>query len=154
MTSPSDVLTALLLRTGAANGIKGADLSRQVGCSERDIRGHISTLRLEGTAVCGTPETGYFIAETDAELEATCNFHATPSSSTSASTTRNLIAHISVRTSRSAVNTSVRERGSHSNSPSIVSLRYGTIICARAFQNNHEHHRHEHTHTPAMESLA
>lgn len=75
MIAPAAVLTALASHTGAANGIRAVDLARALACSERDVRTCVSSLRLDGLAVCGTPETGYFIAATAEELEATCNFH-------------------------------------------------------------------------------
>ena len=38
------------------------------------MRTLITELRLDGIAICGTPETGYYIAESAEELEDTCQF--------------------------------------------------------------------------------
>lgn len=77
------VLAALSRHIGAKNGISarllalavtdlapGGDTRR----AERQLRHVITALRLEGQHICGTPETGYFMAENDAELDRTCSF--------------------------------------------------------------------------------
>ncbi len=74
MTTPADVLSALSAHIGAANGIPAADLAARLGLLPRMVRQLVSELRLNGHAVCGTPQTGYYLAETDAELEETCQF--------------------------------------------------------------------------------
>ena len=38
------------------------------------MRAAITELRLGGTAVCGTPQAGYFIAATPEELDETCEY--------------------------------------------------------------------------------
>ncbi len=68
------VLAALSLHPGRHNGIGARDLAQVLGLSMRELRAAISELRMEGIAVCGTPETGYFIAATPEELEETCAF--------------------------------------------------------------------------------
>lgn len=73
-TTAADVLAVLSAHIGAANGITAADLAASLDCLPRTVRQHVSELRLSGHAVCGTPKTGYYIAETGAELEATCQF--------------------------------------------------------------------------------
>jgi len=40
----------------------------------RAIRNLVDELIEEGTAVCAHPKTGYYIAETEAEVDATYNF--------------------------------------------------------------------------------
>ena len=70
----SIVLTVLSRHIGNGNGISMRGLEQQVDLSARKIRVHISDLRADGHAICGTPEQGYFIAETAAELESTCEF--------------------------------------------------------------------------------
>ncbi len=42
--------------------------------AQRDLRLAIEALRCEGHRICATPETGYFMATTDAELDGTCGF--------------------------------------------------------------------------------
>jgi biotin operon repressor len=68
------LLTILSRHIGSGNGIAMKQLEMQVGTSPRQIRKHISELRDDGHAICGTPEEGYFIAETTEELEHTCGF--------------------------------------------------------------------------------
>lgn len=75
-----NMLLALLLQvlathhTGAAHGVGAAALATRLQCNERTLRSLISEAREDGTAIAGTPETGYFIAETAAELQACCSF--------------------------------------------------------------------------------
>lgn len=68
------VLWALSAHCGEQNGIGARELSRLTGVSERDLRIAVTELRMEGTAVCGHPGVGYFIAATPEELERTCSF--------------------------------------------------------------------------------
>lgn len=70
----STVLTVLSRHIGSGNGISMRGLEQQLDLPARVIRMHISDLREDGHAVCGTPGEGYFIAETPAELEHTCAF--------------------------------------------------------------------------------
>ncbi len=66
--------TLLLAHVGAGAGIACDALARHVQASERDVRLAVTALREAGVAVCGQPRTGYFIAETAEELDATCRF--------------------------------------------------------------------------------
>lgn len=68
------VLNVLSRHIGSGKGIAMRELEQQLDLSARKIRMHISDLRADGHAICGTPEQGYFIAETAAELENTCEF--------------------------------------------------------------------------------
>ena len=70
----SIVLTVLSRHIGAGNGISMRGLEQQLDLVPRQIRRHISDLRKEGHAICGTPGDGYYIAETPEELEHTCEF--------------------------------------------------------------------------------
>lgn len=77
--TPSLVLDALGDYLGADNGITARDLvSKICGVStpagERRLRSVIVALRKAGHPIGGTPETGYFTARTDAELDDTCEF--------------------------------------------------------------------------------
>lgn len=69
-----DLLRELMQHQGRMDGVTGAALSRRLGIPERRIRIWISQLRNEGTAVCGHPTSGYYIAVTPAELESCCQF--------------------------------------------------------------------------------
>lgn len=73
-----DILSILRNHCGRANGISGADLTRQAGLppgGDRVVRKLISELRLQGQAIVGVPETGYFIAQTRSELDEFAKFH-------------------------------------------------------------------------------
>ena len=70
----SDLLTILSHHQGRDKGIAVETLARMMGVAPRQIRTHVSALRSDGVAVCGTPETGYFIAATAEELDETCQF--------------------------------------------------------------------------------
>jgi hypothetical protein len=59
---------------GRARGIRCCDLAQSIGLPERTIRHLVSEAREQGIAITGTPETGYFVAETSEELEQTCQF--------------------------------------------------------------------------------
>lgn len=75
-----DMLLTLLLQvlavnhTGAAHGVGAVALAARLQCNERTLRSLVSEARECGTAIAGTPETGYFIAETADELQACCSF--------------------------------------------------------------------------------
>jgi hypothetical protein len=66
------LLNILSQHRGRSNGIHVARLEAITGLPERQLRRRIAELRKEGTAVCGKPATGYFIAETADELEEFC----------------------------------------------------------------------------------
>lgn len=71
----NDVMAKLVFHIGAINGIRAADLARELGTTERRLRALITELIEDGVGVCGHPSTGYYIARTPAELEATIEFH-------------------------------------------------------------------------------
>lgn len=68
------VLTVLARHIGRGNGISVKQLEQQTDLPARTIRTHITDLRDDGNAICGTPADGYYIAATAEELEATCEF--------------------------------------------------------------------------------
>lgn len=70
----SQLLTLLSGHIGANNGMTAAQISSQLNITMRRVRHLVCELREEGTAVCGTPHTGYYIAATPEELEETCQF--------------------------------------------------------------------------------
>lgn len=75
----TDLVNALAQHRGRANGIHIDALTLKLGGAgerdERKVRKLIEALRREGAmAVCGRPNTGYFLADTSAELEETCDF--------------------------------------------------------------------------------
>ncbi|HWQ37050.1 MAG TPA: hypothetical protein VNM24_00360 [Burkholderiales bacterium] len=71
-----DLIAALGRRVGEARGIRAAELAAQLGCSERRLRTLISeAIEEHGTAICGHPSTGYYIAASAEELLRTIAFH-------------------------------------------------------------------------------
>jgi len=68
------VLGILSRHVGRGSGISMRNLEQQTDLLPRLIRRHISDLRDDGHAICGTPRDGYFIAQTPEELKATCEF--------------------------------------------------------------------------------
>lgn len=74
MSDATALLSRLQRHQGAANGVTAEALATALDTTKRHIRTLVSELRLEGTAVCGHPKTGYFIAANDEEIENTCKF--------------------------------------------------------------------------------
>ena len=70
----SFVLKLLIRHIGGGNGISMHQLEQQLDMLPRVIRRHISELREDGHAICGTPNEGYYIAATPEELQHTCDF--------------------------------------------------------------------------------
>jgi biotin operon repressor len=68
----AELLNVLSGYRGQDNGVHVEQLVARTGVSERELRKLISALRTEGAAICGKPETGYFIAETPEELNHFC----------------------------------------------------------------------------------
>lgn len=68
------VLVVLQSHIGEAGGIKAKDLAALANVNEREVRHQVSALREDGIAVCGHPRSGYFIAATAGELEATVEY--------------------------------------------------------------------------------
>ena len=75
----ADLLRILMAsHRGRANGISGADLTLKAGLlsgQDRVVRKLITQLRLQGSAIMGTPDTGYFMARTQGELHEFAKFH-------------------------------------------------------------------------------
>lgn len=74
LITKDQVLAELQWHIGHAYGMTAAECARKLGISERRLRIFVSQLRQDGIAICGTPETGYFIAETADELDQCCHF--------------------------------------------------------------------------------
>lgn len=70
----TDLFEVLEGHIGRDRGVTAAALAGRLGCTDRLVRELVTELRLEGVAICGRPETGYFIAATAEELEETCGF--------------------------------------------------------------------------------
>lgn len=74
VTRAAAVLQVLSRHIGATRGIHINELVTVTLINGREVRKAIETLRLTGVHICGKPESGYFIAETPAELESTIDF--------------------------------------------------------------------------------
>lgn len=74
MKTPNDLLTILTRHIGRENGIAVAALARELDITERQVRELVTELRMDGTAVCGTPKTGYYIAASAEEAQETIDF--------------------------------------------------------------------------------
>ena len=68
------LLAVLQSHIGSGRGITAHALAATLCMQERQVRHQITDLREDGIAVCGTPQHGYYIAETAEELQATCDF--------------------------------------------------------------------------------
>lgn len=51
--------------------INSKDIAMYVGINSRDVRYIIQTLRDDGHPICGTPEKGYWVAQSSIELKDT-----------------------------------------------------------------------------------
>ena len=69
MQTSSQLLSVLSQHIGKNNGVSVQQLAGQLGSKPRHIRKLVQALRNEGGAICAHPKTGYFIAETQEELE-------------------------------------------------------------------------------------
>jgi biotin operon repressor len=75
MPTKTEVLNALARHQGRERGISAKRLAEQLGMPPRRLRKLISELRDgDGVAICGTPATGYYMAVTPEELNASCAF--------------------------------------------------------------------------------
>lgn len=70
----TQLLNLLSQHQGQDKGIGAGALSTKAGLSQRQLRKLISALRDEGIAICGKPNTGYFMAVTPEELQQSCAF--------------------------------------------------------------------------------
>lgn len=66
------VMNVLQWCIGKDTGIACRTLADRTALTERECRKAITELRVDGVGVCGTPETGYFLAANDHELEEYC----------------------------------------------------------------------------------
>ncbi len=76
-----DVIQFLSAHIGQKKGVRAHTVvaaitgnSERNTAAERQLRHTIVELRKEGFHICGSPATGYFIAETEKELNETCEF--------------------------------------------------------------------------------
>lgn len=81
MMSQDQLLKTLANHIGKANGIHVKQLVMEItgdcqsnSADERMVRELVNRLRMEGHHVCGTPSSGYYMAQTEEELNETCHF--------------------------------------------------------------------------------
>ena len=77
----AQVLAEVQRHNGREQGVHIRDLVARIlnsmlggEAAERKVRDFIQELRLEKYPICAHPESGYFMAETDKELNETCAF--------------------------------------------------------------------------------
>lgn len=70
----TDLDVLLQAHIGRDRGITAEAIALHLGCVKRTVRKLVTELREDGRAVCGHPETGYFIAATAEELQETLHF--------------------------------------------------------------------------------
>ncbi len=59
---------------GRARGIRVEALAHKVNVSQRDIRQAVSDLRDAGVAIAALPSTGYYLAQTEGDIEGCCQY--------------------------------------------------------------------------------
>lgn len=74
IANKNQLLAILSSHIGRGRGITANNLAELLSTYARQVRMLITELRMDGVAVCGTPETGYYIAADADELEETCQF--------------------------------------------------------------------------------
>lgn len=70
----TQLLNALSAHQGRENGISAKALADKLHVPPRRLRTLISELREEGMAICGHPSSGYYMAVTPEELQASIAF--------------------------------------------------------------------------------
>ena len=68
------LLEVLSQHIGKERGVGVKRLAAQLNMPERRVRKLVSDVRKDGTAVCGHPSTGYYVATTPEELNQTLDF--------------------------------------------------------------------------------
>lgn len=69
-----DLLAVMVNHCGEDKAISSRELGVKVGVPERKIRQLVTECRQDGTAICGHPKSGYFVASNQKELEETLDF--------------------------------------------------------------------------------
>lgn len=74
MTTVNQLLNALSFHQGRDRGVSAKALAQTFSISPRQLRKVISQAREQGFALCGKPDTGYFVPVTPEELAESCAF--------------------------------------------------------------------------------
>lgn len=72
--SKHDLLAVIVNHCGRDKAISSRELAFKLGVKERMVRQLVTECRHDGTAICGHPKSGYFVASNQAELEETLDF--------------------------------------------------------------------------------
>lgn len=76
-TKKDDLVAIMSCHIGKARGIPAKDLALRLGVRERHLRKVITDAIAEGIAIVGDPTTGYYVAETAEDVQASIAFHRT-----------------------------------------------------------------------------
>ena len=74
IATKTDLAMLLERHIGRDRGVTAAQIAEALQTPERTVRELVTELRMDGIAVCGKPDTGYFIAAAAAELEGSSAF--------------------------------------------------------------------------------
>lgn len=74
MANKAELLTAMHQHLGKSNGVHVKHLAQKLDATERAVRLLIKEAREDGHPICGKPESGYYLAATQEELQETINF--------------------------------------------------------------------------------
>lgn len=74
MTTQAALLNALSRHQGKEAGVSAERLAAELGVNVRKLRRLVTTARADGIAICGRPESGYFVPTTPEELSESCEF--------------------------------------------------------------------------------
>lgn len=69
-----DLLAVMVNHCGKDKAISSRALASKIDITERKVRILVTECRHDGTAICGHPKSGYFVASNQAELEETLDF--------------------------------------------------------------------------------
>lgn len=74
MANKTQLLQILQRHVGKQRGIHVKHLAHQLAATERAARKLVAEARADGLPICGTPESGYYLASSQAELDETIAF--------------------------------------------------------------------------------
>lgn len=74
MANKTELLQILQRHTGKSNGIHVKHLAQQLDATERAARKLVAEAREDGMPICGKPESGYYLAANQQEIDETVAF--------------------------------------------------------------------------------
>lgn len=69
-----DLMALMVFHCGNRYGISAKQIAEKLNIPERRVRHLVTECREDGVAICGHPSTGYFVAQTAAEMQETLDF--------------------------------------------------------------------------------